>query len=48
MRKTSITGCHPRQIRVIASSGAKLRAEDEEFMLLEGAKLMPIRPERFR
>ena len=48
MRKTSMTGDHPRQIRVIASSGAKLRAEEEELMPFEGAMLMPTRPERFR
>jgi len=43
-----MTGDHPRQIRVIASSGAKLRAEEEELMPFEGAMLMPTRPERFR
>jgi hypothetical protein len=49
MRKTSMTGDHPRQIRVIASSGAKLRAEDEEeLMPFEGAMLMPTRPGTFQ
>jgi hypothetical protein len=42
MRKTSMTGDHPRQIRVIASSGAKLRTEEEEeLMPFEGAMQMP-------
>jgi len=46
--KTSMTGDHPSQIRVIASRGAKLRAEEEELMPFEEAMLMPTRPERFR
>ena len=32
-----MTGDHPRQIRVIASSGAKLRAEEEELMPVRGS-----------
>ena len=33
MRKTNMTGDHPKQIRVIASSGAKLRAGEEEELM---------------
>jgi len=43
-----MTGDHPRQRRISASRGAKLRAEVEEIMPFEGAMQMPTRPERFR
>ena len=41
-----MAGDHPRQRKIIASNGAKLPAEEEDFTPFEGAMLMPIRPER--